>query len=90
MENWYDEYRTIYGKPFSEVPQEVIDGVTGLLCKMDVQDIADKMEWMIIHEKERKEMAVKAHQVAGRYKKAVVLKEWESAYMSVLSNRESL
>ena len=23
---WYDKYMTIYGKPFSEVPQEVIDG----------------------------------------------------------------
>ena len=26
MGNWYDKYLTIYGKPFSEVPQEVIDG----------------------------------------------------------------
>lgn len=26
MANWYDKYLTIYGKPFSEVPQEVIDG----------------------------------------------------------------
>ena len=25
MANWYDKYMTIYGKPFSEVPQNVID-----------------------------------------------------------------
>lgn len=26
MSNWYDKYLSIYGKPFSEVPQEIIDG----------------------------------------------------------------
>ena len=25
MANWYDKYLTIYGKPFSEVPQYIID-----------------------------------------------------------------
>lgn len=25
MNNWYDKYMTIYGRPFSEVPQQVID-----------------------------------------------------------------
>ena len=25
MSNWYDKYLSIYGKPFSEVPQQVID-----------------------------------------------------------------
>ncbi len=25
MANWYDKYLTIYGKPFSEVPQDIID-----------------------------------------------------------------
>lgn len=32
-------------------PSEIIeDGVTGLLAQMDIQDMANKMEWMIIHE----------------------------------------
>ena len=26
MAKWYDKYLSVYGKPFSEVPQEVIDG----------------------------------------------------------------
>lgn len=24
MANWYDKYMTIYGKPFSEVPEDII------------------------------------------------------------------
>jgi len=31
---WYDKYMTIYGKPFSEVPQEVIDGTRERLAKL--------------------------------------------------------
>jgi len=72
-------------------PAEIIeDGKTGLLSKMEVQDLADKMEWMITHEKERKEMGFKAHQAAARYKKDVVMKEWEEAYMSVLKYERNL
>jgi len=62
-------------------PSEVIDdGVTGLICKMEVHDLADKIEWMITHEQERKEMGVKAHRTIARYKKEVVMKEWERMY----------
>lgn len=62
-------------------PSEIIeDGVTGLLCKMNEQDLANKIEWMITHEKERKHMGVKAHYAVARYKKAVVMKEWERVY----------
>ena len=31
---WYDKYMTIYGKPFSEVPQEVIEGTRVRLAKL--------------------------------------------------------
>ena len=31
---WYDKYLSIYGKPFSEVPQEVIDGTRERLAKL--------------------------------------------------------
>lgn len=66
-------------------PSEIIeDGKTGLLAKMDVKDLAEKMEWMITHEKERKEMGIRARQSVVRYKKENVMKEWESAYLSVL------
>ena len=62
-------------------PSELIDnGVTGLLTKLDVQDLADKMEWMIIHQEERKIMGVKAHEAAAAYRKDVIMKKWESAY----------
>ncbi len=66
-------------------PSDIIeDGVTGLLSKMDVHDLAEKMEWMITHDAERKEMGVKAHQAVARYKKEIVMKEWEQAYLSVI------
>ena len=66
-------------------PSEIIeDGKTGLLAKMEVQDLADKMEWMITHEEERKAMGVRAHQAAARYRKEVVMPEWEKAYLSVI------
>ena len=34
MSNWYDKYQTIYGKLFSEVPQEVIDGTRERLAAL--------------------------------------------------------
>ena len=34
MANWYDKYMTIYGKSFSEVPQEVIDETRDRLAKL--------------------------------------------------------
>ena len=62
-------------------PANIIeDGVTGLLTQMTVDDLAVKMEWIITHEKERKEMGNKAHQTAARYKKELVMKEWEKTY----------
>lgn len=34
MANWYDKYLAIYGKPFSEVPQEIIDETRERLARM--------------------------------------------------------
>lgn len=66
-------------------PEDAIeDGVNGLLVKNgDVQDLADKIEWMILHEKERVEMGEKARIAAARYKKDQVMREWEQAYLNV-------
>jgi len=67
-------------------PSDIIeDGVDGLLCKMTVEDLASKMEWMIIHEKERQEMGLNARRAVARYKKENVMKEWEQAYLSVIN-----
>lgn len=66
-------------------PSEIIeDGKTGLLAKMDVQNLADKMEWMITHDAERLKMGVNAHQAVARYRLDVVMPEWEKAYLSVM------
>lgn len=34
MANWYDKYMAIYGKPFSEVPQQVIDETRERLARL--------------------------------------------------------
>lgn len=66
-------------------PSELIeDGKTGLLTNMDACDLSSKMEWMIVHDEERRIMGEKAHQAAARYKKENIIREWEKAYMSVL------
>ena len=35
MAKWYDKYLSIYGKPFSEVPQEIIDGTRQRLAALN-------------------------------------------------------
>ena len=34
MSYWYNKYMSIYGKPFSEVPQDVIDRTRKRLAKL--------------------------------------------------------
>ncbi len=66
-------------------PSDIIkDGVDGLLCRLNVEDLAEKMEWMITHEKERRDMGIRAHQSVARYRRENIMKEWEKAYLSVI------
>ena len=64
-------------------PREIIqDGITGLLAKDgDVKDLSAKMEWMITHDKERKEMGINARVYAATRKLSVVMREWENLYV---------
>ena len=66
-------------------PSEIIDDdKTGLLCKMDAKDLAEKMEWMITHDEERSNMGIRAYEAAARYRKELIIPEWEEAYKSVI------
>ena len=38
MANWYDKYLCIYGRPFSEVPQEVIDSTRERLARLQSKE----------------------------------------------------
>jgi len=68
-------------------PSEIIeDGKTGLLAKMDAKDLADKMEWMMTHDEERRLMGVNAHQAAARFRKETIMPQWEEAYLSVIKS----
>lgn len=63
-------------------PCEIIDdGNTGLLSRMEVDDLANKIEWMITHEQERLKMGLQAHQAVSRFEKNKVMEEWEKAYL---------
>lgn len=40
MANWYDKYMTIYGKPFSEVPRQVVDEIRiGLFARQSSEPL---------------------------------------------------
>lgn len=67
-------------------PRAIIkDGETGLLAKDgDVNDLASKIEWLIIHETERKEMGLKARVFAASRKQDVVMGQWEKLYTGII------
>lgn len=66
-------------------PSDIIDdGKTGLLAKMEVEDLALKMEWMISHEKERRMMGEDAYKKAAQYRKEVVMPRWEKLYKNLI------
>ena len=67
-------------------PRELIrDGVTGCLAQNgSVQDLALKMEWLITHEIERKEMGKKARLWAASRSLPVVMSEYENLLTSVV------
>lgn len=66
-------------------PQELIeDGITGILSDLEVDSLAQKIEWMATHDSERKMMGNNAHLAAALYKKEIVMARWEAAYYSVL------
>ena len=60
-------------------PREIIeDGVTGLLARDgDVPDLSSKMEWLIVHDAERREMGAKARKSAARRRLSMVMTDYE-------------
>lgn len=67
-------------------PREIImDKSNGLLVKDgDIEDLSYKMEWLITHEKERKEMGAKAREYALSRRLSVVMKEWNTLYNGII------
>ena len=46
----------------------------------DVEDLSAKIEWMIIHENERKEMGQAAREFAASRQLHVLMTEWKRLY----------
>ena len=69
-------------------PDEIIrDGVDGLLAKNgDVDGLARKIEWMITHDKERKEMGLRARESAKRYDKEKIMNQWINLFNELTNN----
>lgn len=65
-------------------PREIITNKkTGFLTKNgDVVDLSTKIEWLILHDKERKEMGCNARISAESYKLSSVMKKWIDLYMA--------
>lgn len=63
-------------------PREIIiNNVTGFLTKNgDVIELSEKIEWLILHERERKEMGAAARRSAESYKMSVVMNKWIELY----------
>ena len=56
----------------------VKERVTGLLaCDGDVEDLSSKMEWLIVHDAERREMGINARKSAAKRKLSVVMMDYE-------------
>ncbi len=63
-------------------PREIVDdGKTGLLSRLEAEDLAAKMEWMMTHDSERQKMGIQAHQAVSRFENNKVMEEWEKAYL---------
>ena len=63
-------------------PREIVDdGKTGLLSRLETEDLAAKMEWMMSHDLERQKMGIQARQDVSRFEKNKVMEEWEKAYL---------
>jgi len=60
-------------------PREIIeDGVTGLLARDgDVPDLSSKIEWLIVHDAERREMGINARKSAEKRRLSVVMTDYE-------------
>ena len=75
-------YRCKYG------PEDAIkDGVNGLLVeKGNIEDLANKILWMITHTEERLSMGVKAREAALRYKKDAIMNQWVGLFNRLMNN----
>ena len=68
-------------------PEDIIsDGDDGLLAKDgDIQDLSEKILWMINHPEQRQEMGKKARVSALRFNKDIVVQRWLEIFQSILS-----
>lgn len=67
-------------------PKElIINGKNGLLVENgNIIELAEKIEWMITHENERREMAKEARNTLKQYKIEIIMSLWEELFQKSL------
>ena len=70
-------------------PNEIItNGIDGLIAKNgDIDDLADKIEWMITHEYERHLMGERASLSAKKYYIEPIMKQWINLFNKLLDDQ---
>ena len=54
----------------------------------DVSDLASKMEWLIVHDAERREMGIKARESAAKRRLSIVMSEYEVLLHKVVNKQQ--
>lgn len=72
-------------------PRDIInDGVNGLLVEDGhVEQMAEKISYLIEHEEIRREMGKQAYRDAQKYKMENIARQWKELFESVTANKES-
>jgi glycosyltransferase involved in cell wall biosynthesis len=67
-------------------PNEIIsDGIDGFIVKNEnIGDLASKIEWMILHDKERLKMGINAVESMKRYNKDTIMLSWIELFSEML------
>lgn len=73
-------------------PEDAIkDGINGLLVeKGNVEDLANKMLWMIKHTEERLRMGKKSQESTHRYDKRIIMSQWTDLFKKISNIKEPI
>ena len=78
MESDRPDEQTISGDDAYEMAQEIINnGITGLLVEDgNIEQLAEKMQWMIEHGEERIKMGERAREAIKKYSLETIMLKW--------------
>lgn len=69
------------------IPENIQPGIDGFLTSDDSDEFADRIEFLITHDRERREMSAHARINAGHFSVARMVSDFESFYSSVIDKK---